>query len=164
MQINSWRCFKNYGIIRFGLMCRQKSHMAHECSGHHNRTQACLNSCISLEYYLNRHLRTQIVTSIHFLSMSIFKINFWLVPVKLEIPSYRRILTEHVHLPRPNRDNKGEKTHEDVSRTMTSFVLGSCASRSRTRHMSMLATTVARVEFPQLERQCPQKARSICRQ
>ena len=29
MQTTTSQCFKNYGIIRFGLMCKQKSHMAH---------------------------------------------------------------------------------------------------------------------------------------
>ena len=49
MQTNSWRWFKHYGILRFGLMCRQKSHLAHEYAGHRSRERACLNSCISLE-------------------------------------------------------------------------------------------------------------------
>ena len=48
MQMNTWRCFKNHGIVLFGLMCRQKSHMAHQCSDHHSRERAYLNSCISL--------------------------------------------------------------------------------------------------------------------
>ena len=41
MQTSTRRCFKNYGITRFGLMCREKSHMAYVCSGHHDRAQAC---------------------------------------------------------------------------------------------------------------------------
>ena len=52
MQTNSWRWFKRYGILRFGLMCRQKSHFAHEYAGYRSRERACLNSCISLEIYI----------------------------------------------------------------------------------------------------------------
>ena len=93
MQITSWRCFKNCGIIRFGLMCKQMAQMAHEYASHRSRARASLNSRTSLKYYLNWHLRTYTLTSLRWLSMSIFKINFWHVLVKLEIPSYLRMLT-----------------------------------------------------------------------
>ena len=46
-------------------MCRQKSHLALENAGHRSRGRACLNSCISLEKYLNCHLKTQTLTSFH---------------------------------------------------------------------------------------------------
>ena len=38
-------------------MCKQKSHLAHECAGHRSRERAYLNSCISLETYLNWQLK-----------------------------------------------------------------------------------------------------------
>ena len=37
MRENTRRCFENCGIIFFGLMYKQKSRMAHEYAGHHNR-------------------------------------------------------------------------------------------------------------------------------
>ena len=37
MRENTRRCFKNYGIILFGLMYKQKSRMAHDYAGHHSR-------------------------------------------------------------------------------------------------------------------------------
>ena len=93
MQTNTLRCFKNHGIKTTGLMCKQKSHMAHEYAGHHSRARAYSNSCISLTWYLNWHLSTLICRAFHFLSIIILKINFWHVLVKLEIPSYLIILT-----------------------------------------------------------------------
>ena len=36
MQTNMWRHLKNHGIICFGLICKQNSHMTHEYAGHRN--------------------------------------------------------------------------------------------------------------------------------
>ena len=36
MRRNMYRCFKNYDIICFRLMCTQKSHMAHAYAGYHS--------------------------------------------------------------------------------------------------------------------------------
>ena len=106
VQKKTWRCFKNNESITPGLMFDHKSEMSHVYTSHRNSARASLNGCISSTLHQKLYLRKVLFLSLQSLSVDTSKNNFQHVLVKLEIPSYLRILTKNMQAQVPNRGKK----------------------------------------------------------